>query len=297
MIPANSAMTPTVSILLPAWNAERTLGVALCSLLSQTYSDFEVLLLDDGSSDGTVAVAQAFADPRVRVVCDGRRLGLARRLNMGIELAHGRYLARMDADDVSFPERLARQVAFLDVNPQIDLVGCRAVAFRSDGEILGMLPFAGTHEAMCARPWRGIPLPHPGWMGRREWFARFRYGLPEVMRAEDQELLLRSHKESRFACLDEVLLGYRQGYFDLRKTLLARRSLLAAQLRYFVREREIGYAAGALALTAARVAVDLVAALPRADKLYFVRMSECAPTEAVRTLRHSLAHCAAGTPG
>lgn len=281
-------MTPTISILLPAWNAEATLGIALRSLLTQTFSDFEVLLLDDGSIDGTVAVAQAIADPRVRVIHDNRRQGLARRLNQGIELARGRYIARMDADDVSFPERFARQVAYLDQHPQIDLVGCRAVAFRSDGEILGLLPFAGTHEAICARPWRGIPLPHPGWMGRREWFVRHRYGLPEVMRAEDQELLLRSHTESRFACIDEVLLGYRQGYFNLRKTLLARRSLLAAQLRYFIGKGQVSYALGALGLTAARVVIDLLAALPRADKLYFMRMSEKAPSEAIRALRRSL---------
>jgi len=286
-------MIPTISILLPAWNAEQTLGVALCSLLSQTFSDFELLLLDDGSTDGTVAVAEALADPRVRVIRDGRRMGLARRLNMGIDLARGRYIARMDADDVSFPERFARQVTFLDAHPHIDLVGCRAVAFRGDGEILGMLPFAGTHEAMCARPWRGIPLPHPGWMGRREWFVRHHYGMPEVMRAEDQELLLRSHTQSRFACLDEVLLGYRQGYFNLRKTLLARRSLLVAQLKYFVHQRQMRYALGALTLTAARVAVDLLAALPRAERLYFVRMSECAPSESIHTLRRSLETCTA----
>ncbi|MBP0621454.1 glycosyltransferase family 2 protein [Cupriavidus sp. LEh25] len=284
-------MAPTISILLPAWNAEQTLALALRSLLAQTFRDFEVLVLDDGSADGTVAVAKGIADPRVRVIEDGRRLGLARRLNLGIDMARGRYIARMDADDVSFPERFARQVGFLDAHPDVDLVGCRAVAFRSDGEILGLLPFAGSHEAMCARPWRGIPLPHPGWMGRREWFIRYHYGLPEVMRAEDQELLLRSHAESRFACLEEVLLGYRQGSFNLRKTLLARRSLLAAQLRYFVGQRQMSYALGALALTAARVAVDVLASLPRADRLYFVRMSERPPSEAVRILRSSLDRC------
>ncbi|MEM5427373.1 glycosyltransferase family 2 protein [Cupriavidus oxalaticus] len=287
----DSGMAPTISILLPAWNAEHTLDLALRSLLTQTFEDFEVLVLDDGSTDGTVAVAKGIADPRVRVIEDGRRLGLARRLNVGIDMACGRYIARMDADDVSFPERFARQVGFLDAHPDVDLVGCRAVAFRSDGEILGLLPFAGSHEAMCARPWRGIPLPHPGWMGRREWFIRYHYGLPEVMRAEDQELLLRSHAESRFACLEEVLLGYRQGSFNLRKTLLARRSLLAAQLRYFVGQRQMSYALGALALTAARVAVDVLASLPRADRLYFVRMSERPPSEAVRILRSSLDRC------
>jgi glycosyltransferase involved in cell wall biosynthesis len=285
--------TPAISILLPAWNAEHTLGVALCSLLAQTWVDFEVLVLDDGSTDRTVAIAKSMSDPRVKVIVDGQRLGLARRLNMGIDLAAGRYIARMDADDVSFPERLAKQVAYLDQHPEVDLVGCRAVVFRGDGDIVGLLPFAATHEAICARPWRGIPLPHPSWMGRREWFVRYRYGWPEVMRAEDQELLLRSHDESRFACLEQVLLGYRQGTFNLRKTLLARRSLLAAQCRYFVTRGEVVYALGAIALTVAKVGVDLLAALPRADKLFFVRMSETAPSDAVQALRSSLDRCSA----
>jgi len=281
-------MSPSVSILLPAWNAEKTLSIALRSLLNQTFADFEVLLLDDGSTDNTVGVAAAIDDPRVRVVHDGRRLGLARRLNQGIELARGSYIARMDADDVCFPERLARQVAFLNAHAEVDLVGCRAVVFRNDGDVVGLLPFAGSHEALCARPWRGIPLPHPGWMGRREWFVRHRYLFPEVRRAEDQELLLRSYSESRFACLDDVLLGYRQGFFDLRKTLLARRSLLAAQVRCFLSRGQWPYALGAIGLTGARVLVDLLAALPRADKLYFVRMSESASPEVVSMLRRSL---------
>lgn len=281
-------MSPSVSILLPAWNAEKTLGVALRSLLNQTFADFELLLLDDGSSDNSVGVALALDDSRIRVVQDGRRLGLAQRLNQGIELTRGRYIARMDADDVCFPERLAKQVAFLNAHEEVDLVGCRAVVFRNDGDIVGLLPFAGSHEALCARPWRGIPLPHPGWMGRREWFVRHRYLFPEVRRAEDQELLLRSYSESQFACLDDVLLGYRQGFFDLRKTLLARRSLLAAQVKCFLARGQWPYAFGAIGLTAARVAVDLLAALPRADKLYFVRMSETASAEVVRTLRQSL---------
>lgn len=286
-------MSPAVSILLPAWNAERTLAVALRSLLNQTFGDFEVILLDDGSTDGTLQAARDMADPRVRIVSDGRRIGLARQLNRGIDLARGRYIARMDADDVCFPERLAKQVAFLEANPTVDLVGCRAVVFRDDGDVVGLLPFAQTHEALCANLWRGIPLPHPGWMGRRAWFAHYRYLLPEVMRAEDQELLLRSHADSRFACIDEVLLGYRQGGFNLRKTLVARRALLVAQVKHFVRHGQMSYALGALGLTAARVIVDLLAALPGADMLYFVRMSGSAPSEVVMTLQRSLAACGA----
>lgn len=288
LLNTDSRMSPAVSILLPAWNAERTLAVALRSLLNQTFENFEIILLDDGSTDDTLRVARDVGDPRLRIVGHGRRLGLARQLNQGIDLARGRYIARMDADDVCFPERLARQVAFLDASPTVDLVGCRAVVFRDDGAVVGLLPFAQTHEALCAQLWRGIPLPHPGWMGRREWFARYRYCLPEVMRAEDQELLLRSHADSRFACINEVLLGYRQGGFNLRKTLVARRALLTAQLKYFVRQGQIPYALGALGLTAARVIVDLLAALPGADMLYFVRMSENAPAGATMTLQRCL---------
>lgn len=281
-------MAPIVSILLPAWNAERTLAIAMRSVLQQTYGKFELIVLDDGSADGTMDIAHSFDDARVKVVHDGRRLGLARRLNQGIDLARGRYIARMDADDVCFPERLARQVDYLERHATVDLLGCRAVVFRNDGDVVGLLPFAGTHEALCARPWRGIPLPHPGWMGRREWFLRHRYRLPEVMRAEDQELLLRSYAESRFACLDDVLLGYRQGFFDLRKTLLARKSLLAAQVRCFMGRGQLPYAAGAVGLTMARVVVDVLATLPRAEGLYFMRMSGSVPKDVVTTLRRSL---------
>lgn len=290
-------MSPSVSILLPAWNAEKTLAAALRSLLNQTFTDFEIILLDDGSTDRTLQVARDMADPRLRIVGNGRRMGLARQLNQGIDLARGRYIARMDADDISFPERFAKQVAFLDANAAVDLVGCRAVVFRDDGDVVGLLPFAATHEALCANVWRGIPLPHPGWMGRREWFSRYRYSLPEVMRAEDQELLLRSHAQSRFACLDEVLLGYRQGGFNLRKTLVARRALFAAQVKYFVRQGQMSFALRVLGLTAARVVVDLLAALPSADVLYFLRMSENAPSDVVTNLRRCQATCGAVISG
>lgn len=282
------APEPAVSVILPCHNAARTLASALRSVLVQSFSDFELLLIDDGSTDGTAGIAAASGDPRLRYLADGRRRGLAARLNQGVALARGRYVARMDADDVSFPERLARQVGFLEAHPDVDLLGCRAVVFRDDGRIVGLLPFAATHEALCARPWRGIPLPHPGWMGRRAWFERHRYRDPEVLRAEDQELLLRAAPLSRYACLDDVLLGYRQGPFVLRRTLLARRSLLLAQQRLFVARRQWGHALRALGLTVLKVAVDVAAALPGADALYFQRMNAPVPGPVVARLQACL---------
>lgn len=281
-------MAPVVSVLLPVRNAEPTLALALGSLLHQTFHDFEVLVLDDGSTDKSVEIASRMADPRVRVVSDGEHKGLSARLNQGIGLARGRYIARMDADDICFPERIARQVGFLEGNPAVDLVGARAIVFRDDGSQVGMLPWRGEHSDLVSAPWRNIPLPHPTWMGRAEWFRRHRYRIPEVRRAEDQELLLRASETSRFACLPEVLLGYRQGRFTLGRTLLARRSLLAAQLRYFAKRRRWLGALKAVALTTLKVTLDLLASLPGAGRIFFLRMAETPPRAASATLERLL---------
>ncbi len=280
---------PLVSVLLPCHNGSATLGLALHSLLAQTFESFEILLLDDGSTDDSVAIAASFGDPRIRVLCDANRKGLPTRLNQGVALARGRFIARMDADDVSFPSRFDRQIAFLEANPAVDLVGCRALAFRGEGEMIGLLPFAATHAALCAHPWRNIPLPHPSWMGRRNWFERHPYRLPEVRRAEDQELLLRTSQDSQFACLEEVLLAYRQGPFQLRRTLVARRALFAAQWGLFLQRHEWNNAALATAAGLSKVAVDCLCALPGLQPLFFVRMN--APVNA--SVQHQLADCLA----
>ena len=265
--------TPVLSVLLPCRNGARTLALALRSVLNQTFGDFELLLLNDGSTDDSVAIANALDDPRIRILGDGVGRGLPLRLNEGVTAASGHYIARMDADDVCFPQRFAQQVAFLDTHSEVDLVGCRAVVFRDCGEVVGLLPFAPDHAALCAQPWRNIPLPHPSWMGRCDWFKAHPYRLPEVRRAEDQELLLRSYPDSHYACLDEVLLGYRQGPFQLQRTLLARRELLTAQLGLFVQRGEWGNAARATVLSSIKIVLDSLASLPGGDALFFRRMS------------------------
>ncbi len=199
---------PLVSVVLPVYNAGLTLPQALASIQLQTFRDWELIFIDDGSTDDCT-VGFSSSDDRIRVVRDGRNLGLAARLNQGIDLARGKYLARMDSDDVAYPSRLERQIEFLDRNPNIDLAGTKAIVFRDEGHPVGLFPFRATHAEICARPWNGFYLPHPTWMGRIEWFRRHRYTIPEVVRAEDQDLLLRTYDSSRFACVDEILFGYR----------------------------------------------------------------------------------------
>ena len=287
---------PLLSVLLPCCNGGAALGPALQSILAQTFGDFELLFLNDGSTDQSVEMARAFNDPRIRILGGAERCGLPIRLNQGVAQARGQFVARMDADDISFPQRFEKQLAYLQAHPEVDLVGCRAVVFRGDGETIGLLPFAATHERLCARPWRNIALPHPSWMGRRSWFQRHSYRLPEVRRAEDQELLLRSCKDSRFACLEEVLLAYRQGPFQLQRTLVARRSLLAAQLGLFFKRREWKNAVLALAITAVKVAVDCLCAVPGLQQLFFARMGEPVNKDIRQQLEHCLAQYGDGSP-
>jgi glycosyltransferase involved in cell wall biosynthesis len=112
---------PVITIAMPFYNSAATLELAIRSLLNQSYSDFELLLCDDGSTDHGLEIAHSFDDPRLVCWSDGRRLRLAARLNECIDRARGRYLARMDADDIAYPDRLKRQLAFLETNTEVDL--------------------------------------------------------------------------------------------------------------------------------------------------------------------------------
>lgn len=260
--PAPASAVPAVSVLLPVRNGMPHLREALASLLAQTRRDLEVIVLDDGSSDGSAAFARSLGDPRVRVIEDGQPLGLSARLNQGVQLARADLIARMDADDVCLPRRLELQLAYLAAHPGVDLVGCRAAAFR-DGEVLGLLPYAADHEALVAKPWHTIPLPHPTWVGRRDWFLRNPYRTPEVKRAEDQELLVRASPTSRYACLPDVLLAYRLGAPDLRKTLVARRHQWLAQFRLLAARGDWRGAALSCVYGALKVGRDLASAAAR----------------------------------
>lgn len=249
---------PLVTVALQFFNAERTLAEAVRSILNQTFKDWELLLQDDGSTDGSLDVARGFREPRVRVLSDGINRKRPARINEGISLATGGYFALMDADDVAYPDRLARQVSFLEREPTVDLLGGSMLVFDGLGVPRGQRVGPAGHEEICRRPWAGFPLAQPTFMGRRDWFQRHRYR-DGTAPTEDQDLLIRSYRKSRFANLPEILMGYREPTLTVRKQLLGRRQVTKALVRELLHQGRPILAARAAFEQAGKTAVDVFA--------------------------------------
>ena len=212
---------PTVSVIVTVFNGQALAKRAIESVLAQTLADLEVIVIDDGSTDATLDTLRQLGDRRVRLVANRAHGGRTRCLNQGVGLATGEFVAILDADDVSFPERLARQCDALSVDPGLDLVGSRILRIDTEGRVLGVGPDALDHGALEQMAWRSIPIPHPTWCGRRRWFELHPYR--QWLRcSEDQELLYRAFPTSRFACLDDVLVVKRERELRL-STILRRR--------------------------------------------------------------------------
>jgi glycosyltransferase involved in cell wall biosynthesis len=245
---------------LPFRNAGATLAAAIRSIERQTEARWVLKLIDDGSSDDSLALARRFVSDRVLLSSDGRHLGLSRRLNAAIGEVATPYVCRMDADDIAFPQRLQRQLALLESDPAIDLVASPVLVFRSDGTVIGMMRAPAAHDDICATPWRGFVFPHPTWTGRTAWFKRHPYN-PDDDGAEDQALLYRAYTDSRFAATEEVLLAYREDTRTFRKQFHRRRRFWNAVFRDGARRQAWGDVALLSLAQPARIAGDALSTL------------------------------------
>ena len=258
---------PLITVAMPVYNAGRLLQPALMSIVKQTCTDWEFLVIDDGSTDGSLEFISHIKDARIRVIKDGLNKGLAARLNEAIDLARGRYFARMDCDDISYPERFARQVEALERDSSLDLVGARAIAISQDDQIIGLFPYALNHKDLCAKPWRGFYIAHPTWMGRIEWFRHHRYAIPAPYLCEDQELLLRSFNTSQFGVVADVTFAYRvRSKVDWPKLMRVRRSVLRMQVHHFMRTKQAGYGVLALLVYIGRITMDSFSCILQASR-------------------------------
>jgi glycosyltransferase involved in cell wall biosynthesis len=222
-----TAAAPRISIVLSFRDAGPALDDALTSLRWQTETDWELIAIDDGSRDGSAERTGLHGDKRIHVIRHECSAGLAVRLNEGIALARGRYIARMDADDVAFPQRLQVQADFLDHHPEVDLLASSVLMIDNRGEPLGVVASPATHERIVRHAALNFPMPHPTWMGRTDWFRGHGYD-ERALKAQDQHLLYRTHRNSRFAAIEAPLLAYRYDRLSMRKTTVGRYHFLRA---------------------------------------------------------------------
>jgi len=207
-----NSKNPKVTVLMPVYNGERYLHEAIESVLMQTFTDFEFLIIDDASTDRSVEIIKSYNDPRIRLVHNEKNLKLISTLNKGIDLADGKYIARMDCDDISLPQRLAKQVAFLEVHSSCAVVATKIVQIDTNGGTIGFWKGdrkATTSTEICNR----LPLiccvSHPSAMIRKSIISKYRYN-PRQRYAEDYDLWLRLCSDGHeIAKIDEFLLKYR----------------------------------------------------------------------------------------
>ena len=199
---------PKVSVVMPAYNAETYIGEAIGSILRQTFRDFELIVINDASADATERIILSFQDDRIVYVRNEKNMGVARTLNRGLSMAKGEYIARMDADDISLPERFRKQTAFLDENPQIAVVGA-AIEMFGDGEKPERRCFSQSSEAMKVDLFFSCGLAHPSVMMRKSVIAELGGYDPAFEGLEDYQLWCRVAREHGITTLPDLLFRYR----------------------------------------------------------------------------------------
>jgi len=199
-------------VVMPVYNGERHLASAMASILAQTFADFELIAVNDGSRDTTAKILRRFAqrDPRVRVI-QQENCGLVGALNRGLEEVRGPLIARMDADDIAMPDRFEKQLAFLETHPSVLAVGSAILNIDADGDPLNVQvlesdPLAIDHCLMQRR----TGMAHPAVMMRRDPVRELGGYRAEFEWIEDHDLWLRLSERGPLANLPEVLLCYRQ---------------------------------------------------------------------------------------
>ena len=229
------APDPRVSVLLPAYNNEAYLGPAIESVLCQSYADFELLVVDDGSTDGSREIIARYArdDTRIRPTMCAHR-GFVATLNEGLSQARGEYVARMDHDDIALPERLARQVEWLRADPACVVVGTSFIAIDDRGRP------RRTHHCLINDTTirRGLALdpciPHPTAMLRRSALIAVGGYRPGYVAAEDYDLWRRVAHLGRLHNLEEPLLLYRETAASMSRRQAATQLASADRIRHEV---------------------------------------------------------------
>ena len=198
-------MEPAITVLMPVFNGERFLGEAIESILNQTFADFELLIIDDGSTDKTIDIINSYNDDRIRLIKNEKNLGISRSLNKGIDLARAGLIARMDADDISYPERLERQYNYLAAHSDCALLSTSARVVTEDKQLIYIDKTKS--EYLYYNLAFHSPIYHSTVIYRKT--AVQNVGMYSVPYSEDFELFWHLSRKYKIHNLTEVLLDYR----------------------------------------------------------------------------------------
>lgn len=219
---------PIVTIGIPFLNPGNLILDTVQSVFAQTFTDWELILVDDGSNDGSVKMVQQIKDPRVTVVVDGKHMGLPYRLNQIINMAKGEFIARMDADDMMHPTRIEKQVNLLKENVSCDMVATPVIVLNDERVPCYLLGSNFEKEKIILDIFKNGLIVHPTILVRKEWYKNNKYSL-DFPRAEDRELFIRTFNKMKICFINEPLHFY---YWPLK-------GLIKKVLRGYSSERKI----------------------------------------------------------
>jgi glycosyltransferase involved in cell wall biosynthesis len=261
--------TPKVSVLMSVQDGERYLRAAIESILDQGFADFEFLILDDASSDASRAMIASYDDPRIRLIENERNLGLTRSLNRGIRLSQGAYIARMDADDLSLPDRLQKQVDFLDADPRCAVVASFSKRIDRSAAEVGVLKSPIEEEEIRRSLRRGNCLTHGSVMMRRQSLESVGLYDETMTHSQDYDLWLRLSEEHRICCIPEFLYAWRDHGDSITSTRLEEQNRFAEVAREKARIRRVARILSLLdgGSVEIRAGARLVARLAREEEL------------------------------
>lgn len=223
--------SPLVTVLMPVFNGGADLPLAIESILNQTYPHFELLMIDDGSTDQSAQLIASYQDARIRFLQNSKNMGLVATLNRGIDAARGKYIARMDADDVSLPTRLATQAALLESNAG-DIGGSFFEVISKEGNYVRTLSAPLTMEGVVACLANTVPFAHGSVMMRTAFLQEHQLRYRQEADAEDFDLWVRIFEAGgKFVNSDQVLYQYRDYGSSLSKIKGSEMELSAKGLR------------------------------------------------------------------
>ena len=201
---------PKVSVLMSIYNGERYLREAINSILNQTFRDFEFLIINDGSTDRTAQILKSCNDPRMKIINNKKNIGLTKSLNKGLHLAKGEYIARQDADDVSAPDRLEKEVNFLETHRDYAVVGTFVKILNEDSEVIGLLERLTEDIQIRERLGTDNCITHGSAVIRKKCLLDMGFYDESIVSAQDYELWLRLSEKYRLANIPEYLYMWRK---------------------------------------------------------------------------------------